>query len=168
MKSFPALSRGFEIETELTVHALELRMPIGEITAAYRERPEGSPSKLGTFRDGLKIISTIFTLVRDERPLAVFSLLGGLLILAALVLMIPVFGTWAETGEVPRFPTAILASAMTLAGLLSISAGLVLDTVTRGRKEMKRMFYLLHSAPPPRLGDHRADDAGGPPSTEGK
>lgn len=167
VKSFPAFSRGFEIETELTVHALELRMPIGEVTAPYRDRPEGSSSKLGTFRDGWKIIATIFTLVRDERPLAVFSLIGGLLIIAALVLMIPIFGTWAETGKVPRFPTAILASAMTLAGLLSISAGLVLDTVTRGRKEMKRMFYLLHSAPPPRPAARRSGAAVVPPPAAG-
>jgi len=167
VKSFPALSRGFEIETELTVHALELRMPIGEVTTAYRDRPEGSSSKLGTFRDGWKIIATIFTLVRDERPLAVFSLIGGLFIIAALVLMIPVFETWAETGKVPRFPTAILSSAMTLAGLLSISVGLVLDTVTRGRQEMKRMFYLLNSAPVLRSADHRSGAAGVPPPSAG-
>lgn len=168
VKSFPALSRGFEIETELTVHALELRMPIGEITAPYRDRPEGSPSKLGTFRDGWKIIATIFTLARDERPLAFFSLIGGVLMIAALVLMIPVFGTWVETGKVPRFPTAILASAMSLAGLLSISAGLVLDTVTRGRKEMKLMFYLLHSAPPPQPAARRSGAAGVPPPAAGE
>ncbi len=167
VKSFPAFSRGFEIETELTIHALELKMLIGEVTAPYRNRPEGSPSKLGTFRDGWKIISTIFTLVRDERPLAVFAVIGGLLIVTAFVLMIPVFETWAETGKVPRFPTAILSSAMTLAGLLSISVGLVLDTVTRGRQEMKRMFYLLNSAPVLRSADHRSGAAGVPPPSAG-
>ena len=113
------------------------------------------------------VFTGLLTLVRDERPLAVFSLLGGLLIIAALVLMIPVFGTWAETGKVPRFPTAILASAMTLAGLLSISAGLVLDTVTRGRQEMKRMFYLLHSAPALRPTDRRSGASGVPPPAAG-
>lgn len=147
VKSFPALSSGFEIETELTVHALELRMPIAEIAAPYRARPAGSASKLGTLRDGWRIISTIFSLIRDERPLPFFAAIGGLLIVAAVVLMVPVFETWVKTGEVPRFPTAILASAMTLAGMVSVSVGLVLDTVTRGRQEMKRMFYLRQAAP---------------------
>ena len=171
VKSFPALSRGFEIETELTVHALELRMPMAEIAAPYRARPRGSASKLGTLRDGWRILATIFSLIRDERPLPFFAAIGGLLILGAIVLMIPVFETWVETGEVPRFPTAILASAMTLAGLLSLSVGLVLDTVTRGRQEMKRMFYLMHAPPAgaPREGEPQpgatraADPAEAPP-----
>ncbi len=142
VKSFPALSNGFEIETELTVHALELRMPIDEIDTPYQSRPEGSVSKLNTYRDGMRILITIVKLFKQERPLAFFGCLSMLLGLAALILAVPLFLTYAETGLVPRFPTAILVTGMTLLAFLSLACGLILDTVSRGRHEMKRMIYL--------------------------
>ena len=147
VKSFPALATGFEIETELTVHALELRMPIDEIDTPYKSRPEGSVSKLNTYRDGIRILWTILKLFRQERPLAFFGSLGAALGLASLALSIPLFLTYAETGLVPRFPTAILITGMTLTAFLSLACGLILDTVTRGRHEMKRLVY-LQIAPP--------------------
>ena len=142
VKSFPCLASGFEIETELLVHALELRMPIAELPTAYRERPVGSVSKLHTIRDGIRILWTIFRLVQVERPLQFFGTAFLLLVAAALWLMIPVFVTFEETGLVPRFPTAILATGMTLLGFLSLACGLILQTVTLGRLEAKRMVYL--------------------------
>lgn len=148
-KSFPALATGFETETELTVHALELRMPIAEIDTPYKSRPEGSTSKLHTYRDGFRILLTILKLFRQERPMAFFGGLGTGLCLAALLLSIPLFMTYSQTGLVPRFPTAILAMGMMLAGFLSVACGLILDTVTRGRQEMKRLIY-LQIAPPGR------------------
>lgn len=147
VKSFPALATGFEIETELTVHALELRMPIDEIETPYKSRPEGSVSKLNTYRDGIRILATIMKLFRQERPLAFFGCIGITLGLVSLALSIPLFMTYAETGLVPRFPTAILATGMTLTAFLSLGCGLILDTVTRGRHEMKRLVY-LQIAPP--------------------
>lgn len=147
VKSFPALATGFEIETELTVHALELRMPIEEIVAPYKSRPEGSVSKLNTYRDGVRILWTILKLFRQERPLAFFGAIGGVLWLASLLLAAPLLQTFAETGLVPRFPTAILVTGMTLTGFLSLACGLILDTVTRGRHEMKRLAYLQIAAP---------------------
>ncbi len=147
VKSFPALSRGFEIETELTVHALELRMPVDEVTTVYGERPEGSESKLSTFRDGWRILWTILQLMKEERPLPFFSAIFALLACSAILLTLPIFVTYVETGEVPRFPTAILASAMMILAFLSLTCGLILDTVTRGRKEMKRLRYLEFPAP---------------------
>ncbi len=147
VKSFPALSTGFEIETELTIHALELGMPVGEIETPYFARPEGSTSKLNTWRDGWRISMTIQRLYRNERPLAFFGIISAVLALTAIVLAAPVLGTYLETGTVPRLPTAVLAMGMMLASFLALASGLVLDTVTRGRREMKRLAYLSHRSP---------------------
>ena len=147
VKSFPALSAGFETETELTVHALELRMPIAEISTPYKDRPEGSVSKLSTFRDGFRILWTILVLVKEERPMQFFSLLAFLLASAASVLIVPIIIGFLETGLVPRLPTAVLSMGLMILGFLSLTCGLVLDTVTRGRREMKRMRYLNIPAP---------------------
>lgn len=142
VKSFPALAQGFETETELTVHALELRMPIAELPTPYRSRPVGSVSKLHTYRDGLRILRMIINLFREERPLLFFGLCFAVLALSSLVLTYPVLLTYLETGLVPRFPTAILATGMMILAFLSLAAGFILDTVTRGRLEMKRLTYL--------------------------
>ncbi len=144
VKSFPAMSRGFEIETELTVHALELRMPSGEEFAAYGERPSGSVSKLSTFRDGSRILRLIFDLVRNERPLQFFGLVGIALILLAVALAAPLAETYLETGLVPRLPTAVLAVGLMIVGFLSTLAGLILDVVATMRSEMKRLIYLSY------------------------
>ncbi|MEZ6063090.1 MAG: glycosyltransferase family 2 protein [Planctomycetaceae bacterium] len=142
VKSFPALSRGFETETELTVHALELRLPVAEVETAYKDRPEGSVSKLNTYRDGLRILKTIIVLAKEERPLAFFSAIWAVLAMVSIGLAIPLFVTYFETGLVPRFPTAILATGCMLLAFASLTCGLVLDTVTRARREMKRLAYL--------------------------
>jgi glycosyltransferase involved in cell wall biosynthesis len=147
VKSFPALSAGFEIETELTVHALELRMPTAEIDTPYLDRPPGSESKLRTYRDGWRILRTILFLVKEERPLQFFGSLAGALVVLALGLSTPLFITYAETGLVPRLPTAVLASGLMLLAFLSLAAGLILDTVTLGRREAKRIRYLQIPAP---------------------
>lgn len=147
VKSFPALSAGFEIETELTVHALELRMPTAEIGTPYLDRPQGSESKLRTYRDGWRILRTILFLVKEERPLQFFGSLAGALIVLALGLSIPLFVTYAETGLVPRLPTAVLATGLVMLAFLSLAAGLILDTVTLGRREAKRIRYLQIPAP---------------------
>lgn len=147
VKSFPALAGGFEIETELTVHALELRMPIIERPTPYKDRPEGSVSKLSTYKDGFRILWMIGKLVRDERPLLFFGTTALLLALLALVLAGPIFVTYVQTGLVPRFPTAILTSGLMLLASLSFACGIILDTVTRGRQELKRMRYLALPAP---------------------
>jgi glycosyltransferase involved in cell wall biosynthesis len=141
-KSFPSLSSGFEIETELTVHALELRMPIAEVDTVYGSRPEGSESKLSTFADGFRILRTIAILIMGERPLQFFSSIFGALLVSALILSIPLITTYLETGLVPRLPTAVLITGMTLLSFLSLACGLILDTVTRGRQELKRLQYL--------------------------
>ena len=146
-KSFPALSRGFEIETELTVHALELRMPVGELATAYGARPEGSASKLSTYRDGWRILKTIGTLYRIERPVLFYGTIAALLTILAIILAVPLLITYLDTGLVPRFPTAILATGLVIIAVLSFFAGLILDTVTRGRREMRRLAYLAHPAP---------------------
>ena len=142
VKTFPALSRGFEIETELTVHALQLRMPCGEVTTAYRGRPEGSVSKLNTWRDGIRILWTIFLLFKAEKPLAFFLIGFVSCVVLALVLAAPLAVTYIQTGLVPRLPTAILSSGLVLLGFLSLVCGLILDTVTMGRIEAKRLAYL--------------------------
>jgi hypothetical protein len=143
VKSFPIItSTGFEIETELAVHALELNMPIAEMVTTYREQPEGSASKLRTYRDALRIVRAIFLLLKEERPLAFFSGAFVLLVAIALILAVPVVTTFIATGLVPRLPTAVLATGLVLLGFLSLTCGLILDTVTRGRKEMKRLQYL--------------------------
>ena len=150
VKSFPALATGFETETEFTVHALELHLPISEIDAAYKERPVGTASKLRTYSDGLRILWTIMTLIREERPLAFFVLIGVVQLICGLGVGIPVILEYLATGLVPRLPTALLATGLILLASLSILCGLVLDTVTRGRREMKRLAYLAVPAP-----DHR-------------
>jgi glycosyltransferase involved in cell wall biosynthesis len=147
VKSFPALSEGFEIETELTIHALELRMPIAEVDTAYRARSEGSVSKLRTYHDGIRICWSIFHLVKEERPLPFFGAIFLALALFSGAISVPIFTTYFVTGLVPRFPTAVLATGTTVVGFLSLVCGLVLDTVTLGRREAKRMRYLAHPAP---------------------
>ena len=147
VKSFPVLSGGFEIETELTIHALELGLAVEEIDTPYYARPEGSASKLNTWRDGFRILRTIVKLYRTERPLAFFSGIGIALAIASVGLAIPIFVTYMQTGLVPRFPTAILSTGLMLMAFLSIAVGLVLDTVTRGRQEVKLLAYLSHRAP---------------------
>jgi glycosyltransferase involved in cell wall biosynthesis len=147
VKSFPALSAGFETETEITVHALGLQMPIAEVETPYKERPAGSVSKLRTFRDGFRILRTIIVLLKEEKPLAFFSSIFALLVVTAFLLMIPIFETYAKTGLVPRFPTAILATGMTLLAFLALTSGMVLDSVARGRREHKRLRYLMIEAP---------------------
>jgi hypothetical protein len=147
VKSFPVLSRGFEIETELSVHALELDLAVGEVPTPYHARPEGSASKLSTGRDGVRILATMLALYRSERPLSFFFALGVVLATASVVLAIPIFVTYFEEGIVLRVPTAILSTGLMLLAFLSTVAGLVLDTVTRGRREMKLIAYL--EQPPP-------------------
>jgi len=142
VKSFPAMSSGFETETELTVHALELRMPSTEIVVAYKERPPGSVSKLRTYSDGVQIMMLIARLVKDERPLHFFGFSGFILIVAAVLLSIPLLLTYLETGLVPRIPTAILSVALVIVGVLCVFVGLVLDMTTKTRREMKRLVYL--------------------------
>lgn len=147
VKSFPVLSSGFEIETEISVHALELRMPTGEVETRYLERIEGSSSKLSTYRDGWRILGTMATLYRVERPLSYFGGLGLVLAAVAVILAVPLALTYADTGLVPRFPTAILVTGLMILAALSGFAGLILDTVVRGRREVKRLAYLAHPAP---------------------
>jgi hypothetical protein len=146
VKSFPVLSDGFEIETELTVHALELSMPVAEVETPYFARPQGSVSKLNTWRDGFRILGTILKLYRSEKPLRFFTVIGLFLALVAIGLAIPLVITYLEEGVVPRVPTAILSTGLMIVAVLSVSSGLVLDTVTRGRREMKLLNYL--SQPP--------------------
>jgi glycosyltransferase involved in cell wall biosynthesis len=147
VKSFPVLSEGFEIETEMSVHALELRMPVGEVETVYAARPEGSESKLSTFRDGWRILKTIVTLYRIERPVLFFGAIGAFLLALALVLSIPLVITYVNTGLVPRVPTAILVTGIVIVAVLCFFAGLILDTVTRGRREMRRLAYLAQPGP---------------------
>ena len=141
-KSFPALSRGFETETELTVHALELRMPYAEIETLYGARPEGSTSKLSTYRDGLRILWTIAKLFIRERPFQFFGLLSLLLAATSIGLSVPVLEEFIAHGIVPRLPTAVLSASMMVCALLALVSGLILDNVTRGRHEIKRLTYL--------------------------
>jgi glycosyltransferase involved in cell wall biosynthesis len=146
-KSFPVLSTGFEIETEISVHALELKMPVGEVETPYYERPEGSVSKLSTYSDGFRITRTIIQLYRLERPLLFFGAIGAVLALLALILAIPLMLTYLHTHLVPRQPTAILVTGLILLAALNGFAGLILDTVVRGRREVRRLAYLAHPAP---------------------
>ena len=146
-KTFPALATGFETETEFTVHALELRMAMGEVRTAYRDRPAGSASKLRTYSDGLRILRTIVTLVKEERPLQFFSLCGLLLLLLGIGFGVPVVMEFLATGLVPRLPTAVLATGLMLLSFLSFAAGLILESVARGRKEFKRLAYLAVPGP---------------------
>ena len=147
VKSFPVLSDGFEIETELVVYALELSLPVAELETPYYARPEGSFSKLNTWRDGFRILGTMLKLYRAEKPLRFFGAIGILLATVSVLLSIPIVITFIETGLVPRFPTAILSMGLMIVAMLSVSSGLVLDTVTRGRLEMKMLAYLSQPAP---------------------
>jgi glycosyltransferase involved in cell wall biosynthesis len=150
VKSFPVLSDGFEIETELSVHALELALPVAEIETPYYARPAGSFSKLNTWRDGFRILGTILKLYRSEKPLRFFTAMGIFLMLVSVGLAIPVIVTYLEQGLVPRLPTAVLSMGLAIMAVLAVSSGLVLDTVTRGRREMKLLAYLAQ--PPGRAG----------------
>lgn len=156
VKSFPALSRGFEIETELSVHALELRMPVAELATTYGGRSGNSASKLNTWGDGFRILRTIGRLLRAERPLLFYGSIAVLLAVLAVGLAWPLFVTFAQTGTVPRFPTAVLATGLMILACLSIACGLILETVTRGRQELRRMFYLNIPALRSRRRDERA------------
>jgi hypothetical protein len=147
VKSFPALATGFETETELTVHALELRLPIAEVDTPYRDRPAGSQSKLRTFRDGFRILRTIALLVKEERPFLFFSIVGSLLATISLALAVPLLSDYIATGLVPRLPTAILATGLMILAFGSFVTGLVLDAVTLGRRELKRLHYLALQGP---------------------
>ena len=147
VKSFPVLSAGFEIETEISVHALELKMPVGEIETPYFARPEGSESKLSTYSDGFRILRTIAKLYRIERPMLFFGLIAALFAGLAVILAVPLVITYMQTHLVPRFPTAILVTGLTILAALNVFAGLILDTVVRGRQEVRRLAYLAHSAP---------------------
>lgn len=147
VKSFPVLSAGFEIETEISVHALELSMPVSEIMTVYGARPEGSASKLSTYRDGWRILRTIFTLYRIEKPILFFGIIATLLAAAGIILATPLIITYIETGLVPRFPTAILVTGLMILATLSGMCGLILDTVVRGRREVRRLAYLTFPAP---------------------
>ncbi len=153
VRSFAAHARGFEIETELAVHALQLRMPVAEVDTAYGVRPEGSESKLSTWRDGWRILRTIAKLFKSERPLLFFSIGGIASMVLSVVLAVPLLVTYLETGLVPRFPTAVLCAALALMGFLLLACGLILDTVTRGRIEAKHMAYLAVAAPARAGGD---------------
>ncbi|WP_157217288.1 glycosyltransferase family 2 protein [Flavisphingomonas formosensis] len=147
VKSFPVLSAGFEIETEISVHALELRMPVAEVVTAYGARPEGSASKLSTYSDGFRILSTIATLFRLERPVLFFGAIGALLGLVSILLAVPLVVTYAKTGLVPRLPTALLSTGLMILAFLNGFCGLILDTVVRGRREVRRLAYLGLPAP---------------------
>jgi Glycosyl transferase family 2 len=148
VKSFPALAAGFETETEFTVHALELNLPIGETATRYRARAEGSASKLRTVADGLCILRTILLLVKEERPLPFFGLAGGGLLATGALIGVPVVTQFLRSGLVPRLPSAVLATGFVLLGCLAFACGLILDSVARGRKEIKRLAYLAQAAPP--------------------
>jgi hypothetical protein len=147
VKSFPILSGGFEIETELTVHALELELPVGEVATPYFSRPVGSASKLSTWHDGFRILWTVLKLYRAERPLSLFGAFGVALIIISIGLAIPIVITYVQEGIVPRLPTAVLSTGLMLLAFLSIACGLILDTVTRGRREQKLIAYLALRAP---------------------
>lgn len=142
VKTFPALASGFETETEFTIHALDLMMPLAELPVAYRERPAGSASKLRTYSDGLRILRTIVALVKEERPLQFFTLAGLALLALGIGLGVPVLITYLHTGLVPRLPTAVLATGIIMIAMLGFTCGLILDSVARARKEAKRLAYL--------------------------
>ena len=147
VKSFPALAEGFDIEAELTIHALELRVATIDVDTSYRARPEGSVSKLRTYHDGARICLTILHLLKEERPLLFFGSIFAALALISIAISIPLVMTYLQTGLVPRLPTAVLATGTMLLSFLSLVCGLVLETVTLGRREAKRMLYLQYLAP---------------------
>ena len=161
VKSFPSLAGGFEIEAALTVHALTLLIPVGEVATNYKNRPEGSASKLRTITDGRKILASVLTLFRREKPLAFFSVIAAVLLLTAAALMVPIIGTYLQTGLVPRFPTVIVATGLTVLSSMAFACGLILDTVTQGRREARRIAYLAIPAFSAWLGsDDRSADRG--------
>ena len=147
VKSFPFTAEGFAIETELTIHAVRLMMPMSEMDTRYKERPVGSVSKLNTWRDGFRILGTIFYLMREERPLMFFSVVALLFAAVAVFIGTPLISEYWQTGLVPRLPTAVLATGLMVIAFLSLTCGLILDTVTRGRWEAKRMAYLAIPGP---------------------
>lgn len=147
VKSFPSFSREFEIETELTVHAMQMKMALAEVETNYKERPPGSVSKLRTFRDGWRILVTIMNLMRNERPLLFFSLIGLVFFILGIVLALPVFLEYIDTGYVRRFPTAILSFSLGITTVVCIATGLILDLVAHVRREAKRLAYLRYAAP---------------------
>jgi glycosyltransferase involved in cell wall biosynthesis len=147
VKSFPAVSREFEIETELTVHAVSLRVPQVEIEVGFKDRPAGSESKLSTYRDGFKILTLIFNLIRHERPLLFHGMLAAVLFVIAIILGIPVIADFISTGFVPKLPTAVLASSLVILSFLTLFLGFVLDGIAKARRESARLFYLTHSHP---------------------
>jgi glycosyltransferase involved in cell wall biosynthesis len=151
VKSFPAVSREFEIETELTIHSMTLRLPQAEFEVGFRDRPEGSESKLSTFKDGFKILSLIGHLIRYERPMAFHGIVGAVFAVIAVVLAVPVFVEYGQSGLVPRFPTAFLSASLMILAMLTWLVGLVLDGVTRARRETSRLTYLGYSAPARRV-----------------
>ena len=161
VKSFPLLSGGFEIETELSVHALELGLPVAEVPTPYYSRPQGSAAKLNTWRDGLRILWTIARLYKSERPQPFFAAIGAILALAAVVLAVPIFATYLHEGTVPRLPTAVLATGLMLLAFLSLTCGMVLGTVTRGRREIKVLAYLNQRALETDDGGQTPDDGNG-------
>ena len=150
VKSFPAVSRGFEIEAELTVHALDLRVKVAEVALPYRARAAGSESKLRTFRDGFKLLFTFLLLCKEIRPFAFFTVLSGVFAAVSIVLAYPIIVTWLQTGLVPRFPTAILCASLMIFAFLSLASGMVLDSVGKARHEIKRLHYLALGPLPPR------------------
>ncbi|MCY4012702.1 MAG: glycosyltransferase family 2 protein [Gammaproteobacteria bacterium] len=156
VKSFPALSAGFEIETEIAVHALQMRLPATEVDVPYSERPTGSPSKLRTVRDGLAIARTILVLIKEEKPFPLFAGVAVAFEAAATAVAWPLLAVYLATGLVPRLPTAVLATGLALLGALSLAAGVLLDAITRGRREAKRLQYLRFPAPG---GDARDDES---------
>lgn len=146
-KTFPALAQGFDIEAELTVHALSMHLPTAELPTPYGARPAGSFSKLNTYRDGVRVLYAIVSLFRDERPLAFFGILAALLSILSVAIIVPVIQTFLQTGLVPRLPTAVLSATLMLLAFLSLACGLILDTVSQGRREQKRLAYLRYEAP---------------------
>jgi len=145
VKSFPALSKGFEIETEMTIHALDKNFTLVNVPVTYRDRPNGSVSKLSTVSDGIKVIRTIFRLFKNYRPLQFFSLIGLLLVIISLAFFIPVLADFISTGLVARFPTLIVSGFIFLAGLLSFVCGFVLDTVVKkDRQQFEIYLNIIH------------------------
>jgi len=166
VKSFPSFSREFEIETELTVHALQMKMAIAEVETNYKERPPGSVSKLRTFRDGWRILITIINLMRNERPLLFFGLIGLLFLLTGAVLALPVFLEYLDTGYVRRFPTAILSFSLGVVAVISWATGLILDLVSHVRRETKKLAYLSYAAPRSSLVDRSSRAGSQAPASE--
>ena len=146
VKTFPALSSGFETETELTIHALELRMPLAEVDTPYRDRQEGSSSKLNTYRDGMRILLAIITLIKEERPLQFFTSIAFVIFMTAIILGTPLLLEYRATHLVPRLPTAVLSAALVMISFLSLTCGLIMDSLSRARKETKRLAYLTIGA----------------------